>query len=152
MVSRIGKLPIFHSTPGLRIWNRLLKRRAWIVFRYSAFRRAARSRLLTPFVIPKEFRRSDVWSLGCVIYEMVTGRGAFARNTGADTLAGILADEPPPLAAGSLATPPELQSIVTRTLQKKRANRYQTVKELLADLRGLKQEREFRARLGSTTT
>jgi pimeloyl-ACP methyl ester carboxylesterase/tRNA A-37 threonylcarbamoyl transferase component Bud32 len=95
--------------------------------------------------------RSDVWSLGCVIYEMVTGRGAFARQTGADTLAGILADEPSPLSAGDATTPPELQRIVTRTLQKKRSERYQTVKELLADLRALKQEREFRARLSSTT-
>ena len=95
--------------------------------------------------------RSDVWSLGCVIYEMVTGRAAFGRQTGADTLAGILADEPSPLAASVPATPPELQRIVTRTLQKKRSERYQTVKELLADLRALRQEREFRARLSSTT-
>ena len=41
--------------------------------------------------------RSDVWSLGCVIYEMVTGRGAFARKSGADTLAAILGEEPKPL-------------------------------------------------------
>jgi hypothetical protein len=93
--------------------------------------------------------RSDVWSLGVVIYEMVTGLGAFARKTAADTLAAILADEPPPLAEINPATPAELQRIVTKTLQKKRAERYQTVKELLADLRALKQEREFRERLGS---
>ncbi len=62
----------------------------------------------------------------------------------------ILADEPPPLTDIIPTTPPELQRIVTRTLQKKRSERYQTVKELLADLRALKQEREFRARLSST--
>ena len=84
-----------------------------------------------------------------MIYEMVTGRGAFARQTGADTLAGILADEPSPLAASNPGTPPELQSIVTKTLHKKRSECYQTVKELLAYLRALKQEREFRERLGS---
>lgn len=95
--------------------------------------------------------RSDVWSLGVVIYEMVTGLGAFARKTSADTLAAILADEPPPLAEVNPATPPELQTIVTKTLQKKRSERYQTVKELLADLRALKQEREFRERLGSNS-
>jgi hypothetical protein len=47
--------------------------------------------------------------------------------------------------------PVELQRIVTKTLQKKRSERYQMVKELLADLRALKQEREFRERLGSTS-
>jgi pimeloyl-ACP methyl ester carboxylesterase/tRNA A-37 threonylcarbamoyl transferase component Bud32 len=93
--------------------------------------------------------RTDVWSLGCVIYEMVTGKGAFARKSGADTLAAILGDEPKPLSRYVPDVPAELQSIVTRTLQKKRSARYQTAKELLADLRSLKQEREFRARLES---
>jgi pimeloyl-ACP methyl ester carboxylesterase/tRNA A-37 threonylcarbamoyl transferase component Bud32 len=93
--------------------------------------------------------RSDVWSLGCVIYEMVTGRGVFARKTGADTLAAILGDEPKPLSDFNPDVPEELQGIVTKTLQKKRRERYQTVKELLADLRVLKQEREFRERLSS---
>jgi pimeloyl-ACP methyl ester carboxylesterase/tRNA A-37 threonylcarbamoyl transferase component Bud32 len=93
--------------------------------------------------------RTDVWSLGCVIYEMVTGRGVFARKSGADTLAAILGDEPKPLSRFAPEVPEELQRIVTRTLQKKRSARYQTAKELLADLRDLKQEREFRARLQS---
>ena len=95
--------------------------------------------------------RSDVWSLGCVIYEMVTGRGAFARKSSADSLAAILGEEPKPLTEIDPDVPIELQSIVTKTLQKKRSERYQTVKDLLADLRALKQEREFRARLGSTS-
>jgi pimeloyl-ACP methyl ester carboxylesterase/tRNA A-37 threonylcarbamoyl transferase component Bud32 len=93
--------------------------------------------------------RTDVWSLGCVIYEMVTGRGVFARKSGADTLAAILGDEPKPLSRYVPNAPEELQRIVTRTLQKKRSARYQTAKDLLADLRALKQEREFRARLES---
>lgn len=66
-------------------------------------------------------------------------------------LAAILNDAPKPLADFHPATPAELQSIVTKTLQKKRSERYQTVKELLADLRALKQERAFRERLGSNT-
>lgn len=95
--------------------------------------------------------RSDVWSLGCVIYEMVTGRGAFARKSSADTLAAILTEEPTPIAEIDPAVPVELQSIITKALQKKRAERYQTVKDLLADLRALKQEREFRERLKSSS-
>jgi pimeloyl-ACP methyl ester carboxylesterase/tRNA A-37 threonylcarbamoyl transferase component Bud32 len=93
--------------------------------------------------------RTDVWSLGCVIFEMVTGRGVFARKSGADTLSAILVDEPKPLSRFAPDVPAELQRIVTRTLQKKRSARYQTAKELLADLRALKQESEFRARLES---
>jgi hypothetical protein len=95
--------------------------------------------------------RSDVWSLGCVIYEMVGGQGAFARNSAADTLAAILSEEPRLLSEIEPAVPVELQSLITKTLQKKRPERYQTVKELLTDLRALKQEREFRERLGSIT-
>jgi serine/threonine protein kinase len=93
--------------------------------------------------------RTDVWSLGCVIYEMVTGQGAFARKSGADTLAAILGDEPLPLSRYAPEVPDELQRIVTRTLQKKRSERYQTARELLTDIRSLRQEREFRARLES---
>jgi len=95
--------------------------------------------------------RADVWSLGCVISEMVTGRAVFASKTSADTLAAILGSEPKPMASFNPDVPVELQVIVTKTLQKRRRDRYQTVKELLADLRALKQEREFRERLGSAT-
>jgi hypothetical protein len=62
-----------------------------------------------------------------------------------------LNDAPKPLADFNPAAPAELQSIVTKALRKKRRERYQTVKELLAELRALKQEREFRERLGSGT-
>ena len=90
--------------------------------------------------------RSDVWSLGCVIFEMVTGKKAFARPTNADTLASILGEEPKPMAQLNAETPAELQRIVTKALQKKRSGRYQTAKEMLSDLRLLKQEWDYRAR------
>jgi serine/threonine protein kinase len=95
--------------------------------------------------------RSDVWSLGCVIYEMVSGEGPFSRLSGADTLAALLGAEPRPLAEIDPTLPLELQSIVTKTLQKERSGRYQTVNELMVDLRALRQEREFRERLQSKT-
>jgi pimeloyl-ACP methyl ester carboxylesterase len=93
--------------------------------------------------------RSDVWSLGCVIYEMLCGRGAFARKSGADTLAAILSEEPKPIREIEPDVPAELQRIVKMTLQKKRSERYQTVMELLADLRAFKREREFNQLLKS---
>jgi len=93
--------------------------------------------------------RTDVWSLGCVIYEMITGGGAFARKTAADTLSAILSDPPKPLFKVSPGSPSELEQILTKALQKERSERYQTVKALLADLRALKQELDFRERLNS---
>jgi len=90
--------------------------------------------------------QSDVWSLGCVIFEMVTGKKAFARRTSADTLASILGEEPKPLVQFNAETPAELQRIVSKALQKKRAGRYQTAKEILSDIRSLKQEWDYQAR------
>lgn len=80
---------------------------------------------------------------------MVTGGGAFARKTAADTLSAILGDVPKPLAGVSPGAPVELEQIITKALKKERSERYQTVKELLTDLRTLKQELAFRERLNS---
>ena len=82
---------------------------------------------------------------------MITGEKAFERETGADTMAAILNEETRPLAEFNANAPPELQRIVAKTLQKQKSDRYQSAKELLAELRGLKQELEFRERLSSRT-
>lgn len=78
---------------------------------------------------------------------MVTGKKAFARRTSADTLASILGEEPKPLAQFNAERPAELQRIVSKALQKKRARRYQTAKERLSDIRSLRQEWDYQARL-----
>ena len=81
--------------------------------------------------------RTDVWSLGVVLYEMVAGRSPFAAQSSSDVLVAILDREPAPLARFDPETSPELQRIVTKALRKDRGQRYQTVQDLLLDLQAL---------------
>lgn len=87
--------------------------------------------------------RSDIFSLGAVIYEMLAQRKPFEGETPSDTLASILRTQPPPLSRTNAAIPPELTRIVTKCLKKDREERYQVVKDLWLDLKALKQELEF---------
>ena len=87
--------------------------------------------------------RSDIFSLGAVIYEMVTRRKPFEGETPSDTLAAILKTEPPPLPRVVPGVPAELARIVNKSLRKDREERYQVVKDLWLDLKALKQELEF---------
>ena len=72
--------------------------------------------------------RSDIFSFGGVFYEMLTGRPAFIRETGAETLAAILKEDPPE--SISATVPPALVRIVARCLEKKREARFQSARDL----------------------
>src|SRR5262249_50891960 len=87
--------------------------------------------------------RSDIFSLGVVLYEMITGRPPFEGETSDEVIAAILEREPPPLAQYARGAPAELQRIVEKALRKKREDRYETVGDLLLDLKALKEELEI---------
>ena len=91
--------------------------------------------------------RSDIFSLGAVIYEMLARRKPFEGDTPSDTLAAILKTEPPSLTRIAKGVPAELVRIVNKSLRKDREERYQVVKDLWLDLKALKQELEFQDKL-----
>jgi serine/threonine-protein kinase len=91
--------------------------------------------------------RSDVFSLGTVIYEMVAGQVPFDGATTSDVIVSILEREPAPLSRHAPEVPAELERIVMKALAKDSEERYQVAKDLLIDLRNLKQEMELQARM-----
>jgi serine/threonine-protein kinase len=94
--------------------------------------------------------RTDIWSLGVMLYEMVTGRVAFLGENPTETTSLILQKEPAPLARYAHNVPAELERIITKALTKDREERYQTAKDLLIDLRNLKRKREVDAEIERT--
>ena len=81
--------------------------------------------------------RSDIFSFGCVLHEMLTGKRIFAGDSLADVMAAILHSEPPPLTELGVNAPPDLQRIVTHCLEKNPERRFQSARELPFALRGL---------------
>ena len=92
--------------------------------------------------------RTDIFSLGVVLYEVVAGRLPFEGATSGEVMAAILSEKKPqPLARYSREVPAELERIVSKALRKNRDERYQTIKDLLVDLKDLKGELELQAQL-----
>ena len=91
--------------------------------------------------------RTDIFSLGVMVYEMIAGRAPFVGATTNETIAAILRDEPLPLSRHTPTAGIELEHIVSHALRKERGDRYQSAEHLLEDLKTLKQQLELQTRL-----
>ena len=92
--------------------------------------------------------RTDIWSTGVMIYEMVSGSLPFSGTTTSHTIVQILEKEPAPLGK----VPAELQRIVTKAISKDPDERYQTAKDMLIDLRSLKKRLDVQAEIDRTSS
>ena len=95
--------------------------------------------------------RSDLFSLGVVMYETLTGRLPFVGDTFTAVIDQIVRHEPPALARLNYDVPPRLQDIVRKLLSKAAAARYQSAKELLVDVKALRQEIELASQVGTVS-
>ncbi len=91
--------------------------------------------------------RTDIFSFGVLLYELIAGRTPFASSSMSETFANLINAEPPPLARFSEDVPDELQRIISKTLRKNKDERYQTMKGLLGDLKSLHRRLEFESEL-----
>ena len=86
--------------------------------------------------------RTDIFSLGVVLYQMATGRSPFEGSSPSETIARILEAQPEAMARFNYEVPEDLDRIVRKCLEKDRERRYQSARDLMVDLKGLARERE----------
>ena len=92
--------------------------------------------------------RTDIWSLGVVLYEMTSGRAPFSGDTASHLITSMLENQPPLFSSPEV--PPELERIIMKALSKNTADRYQTARDLGVDLKNLKDELDVQIRLKRT--
>ena len=99
-----------------------------------------------PYMSPEQVHgqaldaRTDIFSFGVVLYEMLTGHQLFAAETPAGTISAILTKEPTPLSNYFQPCPRELQRLVNQCLEKDRERRYQTMRDIVSDLENVRRE------------
>jgi hypothetical protein len=96
--------------------------------------------------------RSDIFSFGVVLYEMLTGKQPFEGENAMDVIGSILNKEPTPIQQLIPEVPQEIGRISSKTLKKDREERYQTAKDLLIDLKDVKQDLELQNKLERTSS
>jgi serine/threonine protein kinase len=97
--------------------------------------------------------RTDIWSTGVMIYEMVAGAMPFSGATSSHTIVQILEKDPVPLSQVTKAPiPAELERVVSKTMAKDPDERYQTAKDMLIDLRSLKKQLDLKAEIDRTSS